>query len=85
MTTVFIGRPPRSGKAPTTPLDRVYREIALLKKLDHPNVVKLIEVSAAVCVAAQRVFLSNDTPLIFLKFNFKQCVRTASKFEKSFF
>ncbi|MEQ2219212.1 hypothetical protein XENOCAPTIV_014224 [Xenoophorus captivus] len=26
------------------PLERVYREIAILKKLDHPNVVKLIEV-----------------------------------------
>ena len=25
-------------------LDRVYKEIAILKKLDHPNVVKLIEV-----------------------------------------
>lgn len=28
----------------TNPLDKVYREIALLKKLDHPNVVKLVEV-----------------------------------------
>lgn len=28
----------------TTPLDRVYREIAVLKKLDHSNVVKLVEV-----------------------------------------
>ncbi|KAF5305423.1 hypothetical protein FQR65_LT18699 [Abscondita terminalis] len=27
-----------------TPLQRVYREIAVLKKLDHPNVVKLVEV-----------------------------------------
>ncbi|XP_018329338.1 calcium/calmodulin-dependent protein kinase kinase 2 [Agrilus planipennis] len=27
-----------------TPLRRVYREIAVLKKLDHPNVVKLVEV-----------------------------------------
>lgn len=26
------------------PLDRVHREIAVLKKLDHPNVVKLVEV-----------------------------------------
>lgn len=28
----------------THPLDRVHREIAVLKKLDHPNVVKLVEV-----------------------------------------
>lgn len=27
-----------------SPLDNVHREIAILKKLDHPNVVKLIEV-----------------------------------------
>nr|AQS60694.1 calcium/calmodulin-dependent protein kinase 2 isoform X2 [Sogatella furcifera] len=32
-------------KKPTSnPLDRVYREIAVLKKLDHPNIVKLVEV-----------------------------------------
>ena len=27
-----------------SPLDDVHREIAILKKLDHPNVVNLIEV-----------------------------------------
>ena len=26
------------------PLTRVYTEVAILKKLDHPNVVKLVEV-----------------------------------------
>ncbi|CAG7720400.1 unnamed protein product [Allacma fusca] len=39
--------PPRRtcGKnAVENPLTRVYREVAILKKLDHPNVVKLIEV-----------------------------------------
>lgn len=40
--------PPRnsapSSQSPTHPLQRVYREIAVLKKLDHPNVVKLVEV-----------------------------------------
>ncbi|CAG5132295.1 unnamed protein product, partial [Candidula unifasciata] len=39
--------PARAGRAnsrPPNPLERVYREIAILKKLDHPNVVKLVEV-----------------------------------------
>lgn len=43
----MFGRlPPPRGKerAPSSPLHRVYREIAVLKKLDHPNVVKLVEV-----------------------------------------
>ncbi|KAK4878358.1 hypothetical protein RN001_010864 [Aquatica leii] len=46
----MFGRlPPRwiaksSDSEMLTPLQRVYREIAVLKKLDHPNVVKLVEV-----------------------------------------
>ncbi|XP_056390603.1 calcium/calmodulin-dependent protein kinase kinase 2 isoform X2 [Hyla sarda] len=43
--------PPRGTKAITDsgsqvkgPIERVYQEIAILKKLDHPNVVKLVEV-----------------------------------------
>ncbi len=32
------------GKAREDPLQKVYREIAIMKKLDHPNVVKLVEV-----------------------------------------
>lgn len=40
--------PARTNKSRTGtiahPLDRVYREVAVLKKLDHPNVVKLVEV-----------------------------------------
>ena len=30
--------------SPFPPRPQVYREIAILKKLDHPNVVKLVEV-----------------------------------------
>ena len=30
--------------ANNTPMERIYREIAILKKLDHPNIVKLVEV-----------------------------------------
>lgn len=49
---LVIGRPPpRGSQAPQggpakqlLPLERVYQEIAILKKLDHVNVVKLIEV-----------------------------------------
>ncbi|XP_045136566.1 calcium/calmodulin-dependent protein kinase kinase 1-like isoform X3 [Portunus trituberculatus] len=38
--------PPRAsgGRPIENPLDRVHREIAILKKLNHPNVVKLVEV-----------------------------------------
>ncbi|NXG52027.1 KKCC2 kinase, partial [Psilopogon haemacephalus] len=46
--------PPRGAKAasegclqPKGPIEQVYQEIAILKKLDHPNVVKLVEVSTA--------------------------------------
>jgi len=38
-------RPPRAGAGRLEgPLEKVYREIAILKKMDHPNVVKLVEV-----------------------------------------
>uniref|UniRef100_A0A8C5P5Z2 calcium/calmodulin-dependent protein kinase n=1 Tax=Leptobrachium leishanense TaxID=445787 RepID=A0A8C5P5Z2_9ANUR len=48
----FPRRPPPRGAKPVAeggahamgPIERVYQEIAILKKLDHPNVVKLIEV-----------------------------------------
>nr|XP_056715304.1 calcium/calmodulin-dependent protein kinase kinase 2 [Euleptes europaea] len=43
--------PPRGAKTPLEglcqpkgPIEQVYQEIAILKKLDHPNVVKLVEV-----------------------------------------
>lgn len=45
---LFFRRPPNKkaagGSKPDDPLDKVYREIATLKKIDHPNVVKLVEV-----------------------------------------
>ena len=31
-------------KKAENPLEKVYHEIAIMKKLDHPNVVKLVEV-----------------------------------------
>ena len=34
----------KGGRQIENPLDRVYREIAILKKLNHSNVVKLVEV-----------------------------------------
>lgn len=40
----IFGRIAPGRKGVTNPLAKVYREIALLKKLDHPNVVKLVEV-----------------------------------------
>ncbi|KAM3826383.1 calcium/calmodulin-dependent protein kinase kinase 2 isoform 1-T1 [Vipera latastei] len=43
--------PPRGAKLPLEgfcqprgPIEQVYQEIAILKKLDHPNIVKLVEV-----------------------------------------
>lgn len=40
----IFGRMAPGRKGAANPLAKVYREIALLKKLDHPNVVKLVEV-----------------------------------------
>ena len=45
---LFLGRPPPRGDTNPgkwlDPLQKVYREIAIQKKLSHPNVVKLVEV-----------------------------------------
>ncbi|XP_062417205.1 calcium/calmodulin-dependent protein kinase kinase 1b [Pungitius pungitius] len=40
----FLRRMPPQGSNTVFPLEKVYKEIAILKKLDHPNVVKLVEV-----------------------------------------
>ncbi|CAH1802627.1 unnamed protein product [Owenia fusiformis] len=43
----FFKKPPAregKGKPPPNPLEKVYREIAILKKVDHPNIVRLVEV-----------------------------------------
>ena len=48
LLSLFPGRPPSrfnpDKMANNTPMERIYREIAILKKLDHPNIVKLVEV-----------------------------------------
>uniref|UniRef100_A0AAY3ZW51 calcium/calmodulin-dependent protein kinase n=1 Tax=Denticeps clupeoides TaxID=299321 RepID=A0AAY3ZW51_9TELE len=68
--------PPRGAKgAPEGPhqhkgpLERVYQEIAILKKLDHPNVVKLVEVDVTffctllcVCVCSAVMEVPTDKP-----------------------
>lgn len=35
---------PSNSTTVNNPLQKIYREIAILKKLDHPNIVKLVEV-----------------------------------------
>ena len=48
----FFGRlaPQRNNTASAShPLDRINREINILKKLDHPNIVKLVEDSLFSC------------------------------------
>lgn len=48
LISLISGRLPPQGSTSlkaTLPLEKVYREIAILKKLDHHNVVRLVEVS----------------------------------------
>lgn len=45
---------PDSFPKAALPLEKMYREIAILKKLDHHNVVKLVEVSRTVSPLACR-------------------------------
>ena len=37
-------RGPRGGRVTKDPLEGIRKEIAILKKLNHPNVVRLVEV-----------------------------------------
>lgn len=63
----LFGRAPprRPGPGPPPdPLQRVYREIAVLKKLDHPNVVKLIEVR--ICC----MYIYNISSIVYRRFMF---------------
>lgn len=58
----FAGRPPPRGPKAALgeqpkilgPLERVYQEIAILKKLDHLNIVKLVEVRASLSFGCYR-------------------------------
>lgn len=69
------GRPPPRGPKAALgeqpkvlgPLERVYQEIAILKKLDHLNIVKLVEVSQ--CSDHQVVQISRkEVFCVFLSF-----------------
>lgn len=61
------GRPPprgpkaAQGEQPKIlgPLERVYQEIAILKKLDHVNIVKLVEVRVSLSFGS----MSNTIPV----------------------
>ncbi len=48
--------------AGNTPIERIYREIAILKKLDHPNIVKLVEVLDD--PAEDKLYMGEHTSLI---------------------
>lgn len=76
-----LGRPPPRGTRPVSggciqprgPIEQVYQEIAILKKLDHPNVVKLVEVrwrdmeeggGGMVVIQPQFCYYPSATPLV---------------------
>lgn len=75
-----LGRPPPRGTRPAPggciqprgPIEQVYQEIAILKKLDHPNVVKLVEVRWGDLEGGERLmvvglwlcYYPNATPLV---------------------